>query len=176
MQLNPSENIIHVFRKHWFVIFSEALLFIVIFMLPIILITIGITATGVMISPIVQAMLQVLGLGWLLLLWIGFSIVYTDYYLDVWVLTNQRLVDIEQQGLFTREIATLGLDKIQDVTTKQSGIFPTILNFGDVHLQSAGGEREFIIHYVHDPKHVRDLLMHEQENKSREVQKVQIVT
>jgi uncharacterized membrane protein YdbT with pleckstrin-like domain len=176
MQLNPGENLIKVFRKHWFVIFAESLLFLIIFILPIILVAVGMITAGLTISPIIQAILWVLGLAWLITMWVGFFMVYTDYYLDVWVLTDQRLIDIDQKGLFAREVAVLRLDKIQDVTTKQSGIFPTIFGYGNVHLQSAGTEREFIIYYVRNPKKIRDLLMEQQEEKSQEAKSVKIVT
>ncbi len=152
MQLNLGENIIKVFRKHWFVIFTESLLFIVILLLPAILIAAGIITTGIVLSPIIQSILWVLGSAWLVGMWVAFFIVYTDYYLDVWVLTDQRLIDIDQKGLFAREVAVLRLDKIQDVVSKQSGLFPTILDYGDVHMQSAGTEREFIIYHVRHPK------------------------
>jgi len=176
MQLNSGEKLIKVFRKHWFVIFTESLLFLVIILLPAILIAAGIITTGLTLSPIITAILWVLGSAWVLAMWVAFFIVYTDYYLDVWVLTDQRLIDIDQKGLFAREVATLSLDKIQDVTTKQSGIFPTILGYGNVHLQSAGTEREFIMCYVRHPKQVRDILMEQQEVKSQEVKSVKIVT
>lgn len=176
MQLNLGENIIKVFRKHWFVIFTESLLFIVILLLPAILIAAGIITTGIVLSPIIQSILWALGSAWLVGMWIAFFIVYTDYYLDVWVLTDQRLIDIDQKGLFAREVAVLRLDKIQDVVSKQSGLIPTILNYGDVHMQSAGTEREFIIYHVRHPKKVRDMLMEQQEEKSQEVKSVKIVT
>lgn len=176
MQLNPGEHLVKVFRKHWFVIFVESLLFIVILILPAILLAAGIITTGLVLSPIIQGILLVLGFAWIIAMWVAFFIVYTDYYLDVWVLTDQRLIDIDQKGLFAREVATLSLDKIQDVTAKQSGLFPTILNYGDVHLQSAGTEREFTIFHVRHPKQVREMLMAQQEEKSQEVKKVQIVT
>ena len=176
MQLNPGENLVKVFRKHWFVIFTESLLFIVIILLPAILVGAGIITTGLVLSPVISGILWVLGSAWVVAMWVAFFIVYTDYYLDVWVLTDQRLIDIDQQGLFAREVATLSLDKIQDVTAKQSGIFPTILNYGDVHLQSAGTDREFIIYHVRRPKQLRDMLMRQQEEKSQEAQNVKIVT
>ena len=45
---------------------------------------------------------------------------WLDYYLDIWVITDERIVNIEQKGLFSREISTQQLYRIQDVTALKS--------------------------------------------------------
>ena len=42
---------------------------------------------------------------------------FIDFYLDLWVITNDRIVDVEQFGLFSRTVSELDLFRIQDVTT-----------------------------------------------------------
>lgn len=88
---------------------------------------------------------------WYLVLWIIGFVIWTDHYLDVWIVTNERFIDVEQKGMFSRHIATLHLDKIQDVTSRVDGFMATHFKYGDIHVQSAGSEREFIIRDVTDP-------------------------
>ena len=57
-----------------------------------------------------------------------------DYYLDVWILTNQRIFDIEQRGLFNRHISVFEINKIQDVNVKIEGIIATFIKYGDVNI------------------------------------------
>jgi uncharacterized membrane protein YdbT with pleckstrin-like domain len=83
---------------------------------------------------------------------------WTDYYLDVWIVTNRRVIDVEQRGLFSREIATMQLSKIQDITTEVKGFLPTLIGFGDVHVQTAGLEREFVIRGVPHPHKTREMI------------------
>lgn len=72
----------------------------------------------------------------LLFLFIG----WLNYYLDVWIVTNERLVDIDQKSLFDRSVSQLSLRKIQNVKAEVKGILPTLLRFGDVDVESAGAD------------------------------------
>lgn len=76
---------------------------------------------------------------------------FIDYYLDVDIITNQRIVDIEQNGLFNRKISELGLDQVEDVSADVQGFFATTLHFGDVHIQTAGHKANFIFKTVAHP-------------------------
>ena len=76
---------------------------------------------------------------------------FIDYYLDVWIVTDQRIVNIEQRGLFNREIAEQDLDRIQDVSGLQKGVLQTFFSFGDVHIQTAGEVQKFIFRQVANP-------------------------
>ena len=74
-----------------------------------------------------------------------------DYYLDVWIITNQRLIDIEQKGFFNRSVSELDLKKIQDITSSVSGAIPTMFGFGNIHIQTAAEENKFEIKSVPHP-------------------------
>jgi hypothetical protein len=52
---------------------------------------------------------------WVLTLWIFFFLDWTKYYLDVWYVTQKRIIIIDQKALFDREISNVRFDKIQDV-------------------------------------------------------------
>jgi uncharacterized membrane protein YdbT with pleckstrin-like domain len=97
---------------------------------------------------------------WLLILWVALFIRWTDYYLDLWVITDRRVVDVEQRGLFSREIVTANLDRIQNVTVDTHGLFATLMNFGDVRLETAGAEtRNIVIRSAANPEEVKQLLL-----------------
>lgn len=95
---------------------------------------------------------------WLLVLWVAFWQFWTTYYMDIWVVTNKRIIDIDYQRLFDRNIATLNLDRVQDITTEVSGILPTFLKYGRVVVQTAGQNREFVIDQIADPERLRDAI------------------
>jgi len=85
---------------------------------------------------------------------------FLDYYLDVWIVTTKRIINIEQKGLFNRVIAEHELDKIQDVTGEQKGFFATIFSFGDVLVQTAGEVPMFIFRQVDNPFEVAKTINH----------------
>ena len=100
--------------------------------------------------------------------WILFFLVWIDYYFDVWIITNKRVVNVEQKGLFSRDVSELELEKIQDVTTEVLGIIPTFLNYGNIYIQTAGKTERFVFADVPDPYAIKDLIMNLQKKEETE--------
>ncbi|MDD2766884.1 MAG: PH domain-containing protein [Candidatus Moranbacteria bacterium] len=94
-----------------------------------------------------------------LFIWLFGFLTWIDYYFDTWIITNERIVNIEQRGLFDRHISELNFRNIQDVTTSVDGILPTILNFGDVSIQTAAEQERFMFRMVPDPYKIKDIIM-----------------
>jgi hypothetical protein len=95
---------------------------------------------------------------WLLALWVGGYFVWLDHHLDIWVLTTERLIDIEQKGLFRREVSSLRLERVQDITAEVDGVLATWLKFGDIKVQNAGDTPEFTISNIDNPQAVVDAI------------------
>ena len=92
-------------------------------------------------------------------MWLFLFTMFLDYELDMWVVTNDRLVNIEQHGLFARTIAELDLWRVQDVTSDVRGVFPTFFNYGNVYVQTAGTIGRFVLEQVPHPHEVRKLVL-----------------
>lgn len=90
---------------------------------------------------------------------IYFFVVWIDRYFDVWVVTNERLIDVEQKSFFNRVTSELEFDKIQDVTVEVKGVLQTLFRFGSVFVQTAGTHRNFHIQDVGDPHVVKDVIV-----------------
>jgi len=88
---------------------------------------------------------------------------WIDYYLDIWIITDKRIVDIEQKGLFRREVSEFSLDRIQDVTSETPNFIATILKYGNIRVQTAGS-RPFTAQDIPDVTGIKDLIL-EQSNK-----------
>jgi len=96
--------------------------------------------------------------GWLLIVWVIFFIAFTNYYLDALLVTNKRIVDIEQIGLFSRDLAELRIENIQDIKVEVVGLLASLLNFGNLHIQTAAINKEFVIKNIPDPHGVKDTI------------------
>ncbi len=81
------------------------------------------------------------------------------YYLNVILITNENIVEIHQVRFFAREISELGFEKIQDVSSKESGIFQSLLNFGQIEIQTAGENRNFIFPNIPNPSEWATVIM-----------------
>jgi hypothetical protein len=93
-----------------------------------------------------------IGLGSLILL-VGYWVYKQNYLL----LTNMHLIEVKQVGLFGREVSQLGLGRLQDVTGRRRGFWATVLNYGDVLVQTAAETGEFNFSHVPAPQHVADM-------------------
>ena len=103
--------------------------------------------------------LVVLATIYYLFLIIFFYTHFIDYYLDLWIVTNDRIIDIEQQGIFSRVITELDLFQLQDVTTEIRGFLPTIFHFGEIKVKTASGNEDIVFHEVPYPNKVRERLL-----------------
>lgn len=94
-------------------------------------------------------------LAWLFVVWNVVFIIWTNHFLDVLIVTNLHLIDIEQIGLWHREVSTLQLQKIQDISSKTDGIIASILHYGDLEIQSAGSLNNFLAKNIQRPDLLR---------------------
>jgi membrane protein YdbS with pleckstrin-like domain len=103
----------------------------------------------------------IVGIYWLFV-WMGAFGVFTDYYLDKWIVTTERIIDINQKSFWSREVSSLFLHRVQNVETDISGFFNTIFGFGTVSVESAGAEVNRIrMTGLARPEHVRDVILRE---------------
>jgi hypothetical protein len=94
-----------------------------------------------------------------MIFWLILFVVWIDYYLDVWIVTTKRIVNIEQVGLFNRQISELEHSKIQDVTSEVKGFLPTFFQYGYVYVQTAAEKARFTFKQIPDPVWVRNIIM-----------------
>lgn len=158
-KLLPGETRIYNAGIHWFIIFTRAASQIFLAALPAILYAWLGRYFDATVGPNLHNALSLLWVIWLGILWIGFFYTWTDYYLDRWVITDKRIIDIEQKGMFSREVASVHFDHIQDIVVEVEGFWSTILDVGDVHIQTAGTEKEVIFENMAHPHQVRDLII-----------------
>ncbi|KKQ26929.1 MAG: hypothetical protein US42_C0018G0003 [Candidatus Magasanikbacteria bacterium GW2011_GWC2_37_14] len=84
---------------------------------------------------------------------------FVDFYLDMWIVTNDRVIDIEQIGLFSRTVTEFDLYNIQDLTVNITGFFHTLLNYGDIDVKTASGNTHIIFRNIPNPNEVRQSMI-----------------
>lgn len=96
--------------------------------------------------------LIVMGLSvWYLFTALLFFTNFVDYFLDAWIVTNERIIDIRQKGLFTRIINEARLYRVQNVRVETRGIFQTLFHFGDVIVETAGETGQLWFNNISNP-------------------------
>lgn len=94
-----------------------------------------------------------------MLLWLIAFYHLMMYTLNTVVVTNKRIIDRDQNGFFDRKVSELHIYRIQDVTVSTKGILPTLLKYGDVAVQTAAIDKEFIFHEMPDPETIKSEIM-----------------
>lgn len=158
IQLYPNEKIVMEVRRHWYILVAETLFLAFLVLAPFVALGFLNVFEQSLPAEKTASLFLFLTSGWFLIVWITFFIIWTNYYLDVWIITDKRIIDVEQYYLFSREVSEFKLEKIQDITVEIHGLLPTLLHFGDVHVQTAGQMREFVIRYVPHPDRVKDII------------------
>lgn len=165
-ELEPGETVITEVRQHIFVLLLRLVPFVIMALIPLLILPLFSAAVHVTHS----ANLQTQGLGpiarfalaiWWLFVWMGAFTTITRYFLTVWVITSQRIVDISQFGFFSRKVSSFLLARVQDVTTDVTGIFGTLIGFGEINVETAGRDEKFRLYGIRHPEAVRDLIMRE---------------
>lgn len=148
------ETTLLVLHRHWFPFAQEAFRILVLIILPMViwfgwtkLFNVSLDATSAW--YVLVGMFGALYYLFLVILLYGF---WLDYYLDSFIVTNKRVVDIEQEGLFNRTVSEQPVDRIQDVTSEMKGVLSHIFRYGNVYIQTAGEEERFIFENVEDPE------------------------
>lgn len=163
--LTKGEHVHMVVRRHWIAIVGSILPGIVIAVFVLVLrgfltgATIPTPGGTAALPSIPEAYINgATGIILLIILMHLFHI-FADYYLDVWIITNRRIIGILQRGFFSREINSFRLERFQNVQTDVHGFFPTIFNYGEIHIETAGQHHEVVMYTVPNPKKIRDVLM-----------------
>lgn len=119
-----------VFRRHFLTAKSG-----VIFLILMIIIGVGLTLLWPNNMMIFETFLALILVGVL-----GFLYSYMLWYFSIYIVTNQRIRQISQRGLFKKSVVDLGLDKIQSISYGVNGIRAGLMGYGTIVIQTAVGD------------------------------------
>lgn len=164
IKLELDEKIMKLIRRHWFLIVVEAVGVFLIAVAPIGLVFFLMTndVLGLFSALNIPGnFLAFLAAFWLLLCWMMFFRIWTDYYLDVWTITDRRIIAIDQKGFFHRSISSFRYERLQDINIEIKGIIATFLNFGTLQAETAGhGEStDFIFKGTPMPRETKAIIL-----------------
>lgn len=169
------EKIILLLRRHYIIILFRFIFWGVTALMPIVFYFIFRDVLSILfdnknLTPIFVIFLSI----YYLYIWLFTFHSFVNYYLDVWIVTNHRIINMEQKGLFDRTVSEQKLYRVQDVTSEIKGFWPTLFNFGEVEIQTAGEKTRFIFKQVPAPYHVAkkiNLLSEENKRYQRLIEK-----
>ncbi len=112
-----------------------------------------------LLTPYGQSILQLAIYAYYLALLIGGLLVMVFYYLSLQVITEMRMVDVDQAGLFRRKVTEIQIENVEEATSHATSFLATVFNYGNVTVQTSGSIAEFEFNNVAHPEQVKKLIM-----------------
>lgn len=170
LKLEDDEKVIAIVRKHWWNITIQTLTIVFFAVIPFFLgsLLLRLEFGGQFIDYATfsatvaanAAIVTYLYGTWLLFLWMILANFWTDQYLDLWAITTRRVILVDQRGFFRRFISSFRLERLQDMNIEISGVIPTLLDFGTIEAQTAGGSNEeFISQHMPKPRDIKAMIV-----------------
>ncbi len=154
--MRPEEEVDIFLYSHWLIPVMKFIYYALLTALP--LVPLLFFAREIVEYEIISLIFFVL-IAYYMLLWSIMFYEFMIYLLDTWIVTNERILDINQISFFIRTTAELDLSRVQDISVRTSGFIQTIFDFGDVEIQSAGAVNKFLFRQVAHPQMVKDKIM-----------------
>jgi uncharacterized membrane protein YdbT with pleckstrin-like domain len=136
--MDADEKIEIYARRHWVAFLGNLLLGIFLYLIPLVILIILAVYLPSIYSSSWRGII-IIGVGIYYLIMTAFIFLqWISYYFDIIIVTNKRVVDIIQEGLFDRKITEIPLLRVQDVTGEIKGFFQTLFGYGNVVVETAG--------------------------------------
>jgi len=150
-----NEEMLFIFRKHP-VVMRLGLVIASIGLLIGPVITLVLTYTNPNNPPSLNFFFMSLA-GSFIMAFILFFPAWIAWYYSVFIVTDQRFIQITQKGLFHRSVVDIGMNQIQMVNYEIAGLQETLLGFGTIMMQTYMGD--LVIHDVHHPAKIQKKLL-----------------
>ncbi len=162
--LQDGEQVLVVCRRHWVYLWPNVLYLLVLALVPV-------TAVALLLSALDAYEGTAARVFWVVAaVYLAFSAVriflaWYRYRNDIWVVTNQRLIDSFKRHPLSLRIATADLVNVQDMTIERSGLLRTLLDYGDIVCQTAAELQEFRLQGIPNPREIQALVDRERDRE-----------
>lgn len=154
------EKIEYLLRRHPITFVPKLFLSAILLLVPVIVVQLGITLFPTILQNqslyVSGAVLGTMYYLTIILLFYGFFI---DYYLDIWVVTNDRILDMEQRGIFARTVTEFDINEVQDVTTEINGFIATLFHYGNLRVTTSSSNAGIVFYQIPDPNTIRSRII-----------------
>ncbi|NLD46025.1 MAG: PH domain-containing protein [Clostridiaceae bacterium] len=98
-------------------------------------------------------------IAWYIILLTYSILKFLSWYFNAYIITSDRIVDLDFYGLLSHKISSASLLNIEDVSSGHFGLWQNLFDFGTVRIQTAAETAEFRFDNVPKPGYVKDKIM-----------------
>lgn len=152
-ELQGDERVVLFCRRHWLYFYSKLAGIVFALTVPtaallwIVQLTAGLGGTVGKVALAIAAV-------WLIYWGIRGYFTWYRYQNDVWVITNQRIIDSTKFNWIKQRMASADLVDVEDINVVREGLLPTMFNYGDLRVQTAGEVANFVLAGIPGPSKV----------------------
>ena len=162
--LQDGERVLARRRKHWIFLWPKIGFLVLVGIIPVLVIRWLLDQIGIL-DDIESGFLIVAAL-WLLFWLVRILLTWYRYLHDFWVITSQRLVDVRRLHPFDLTVNTADLVNVQDMSVARKGVLATMLDFGDIHCQTASADgQDFKLAGIPNPRETQILVDRERDRE-----------
>jgi len=166
--LQESEKVLLICRRHWIYLWPRIALEALIAVVPVIALFIVLRWADALdgAAPKIAAAVSVV---WLAIWGVRIFFIKYRYDNDLWTITDQRLIDSTRSSPFSLRMTAADLVNIVDTAVVRSGILPTLFNYGDIRVETAGERENISLPAVPHPSEVHALIDKERDRERRAI-------
>lgn len=145
----PNEEVVAVIKQHVWLLFPIILVWAILLAILLVVLNFFMASS---ISSIAVAVVIVSG---------GLYSIYKWFIWNngLYIVTNQRVIKVDQRGLFNRLISEAEIERIQEISTDINGPIKTVLNFGTVKIQTASSTGQVDLSNVPHPYDIQQQIV-----------------
>ncbi|MEX0594669.1 MAG: PH domain-containing protein [Patescibacteria group bacterium] len=169
LDLHEGEDIYMIIRHHWAGFLGTLAIVLVMGLVPLsMLLAINTALKGTITTH--GDLIILLFSGYFLFLLTFLFGAWINYYYDIIFITNERIINVDQEGLLARKTSELSIHQVQNVSADVAGFLQSIFDYGVLVVETAGGgtsddptkpgkQGYFTIIAVPDPNKVARLIL-----------------
>jgi uncharacterized membrane protein YdbT with pleckstrin-like domain len=150
---HDDEEILLVFRQHPLVMRKE----LIFGLLALLVIVIPFDFAYTLAHPAVESIATKFAIFVPIIVFLVWFYSWVGWYYSVYIVTEQRIIEIRQHGLFNRRVSEWRLEMVQNVNYHIKGFQAVIFGYGDITAQTFSGD--LIMPTIHRPTQIHDQLI-----------------
>ncbi|MBI5947633.1 MAG: hypothetical protein HY875_05820 [Chloroflexi bacterium] len=152
-ELQDGEYVLVFCRRHWLYVYPKLVGMALVAVLGPVLLALVVSKTAGMDGTAAKVVWVIIA-AWAVYWAVRMYFTWFRYHYDIWVVTNQRIVDSIRRHWFHHQMASADLVDVEDIRVHKEGVLPTMFNFGDVRCQTAAEQPNFILAGIPRPADV----------------------
>jgi uncharacterized membrane protein YdbT with pleckstrin-like domain len=162
--LQQGESVLKVCKRHPIFLWPAVIVTALVAIVPVAVIGWAINRWGDL-SGTTAMVFWIAALVWLVFWAIRGFLQWWLYHHDLWVITNQRIVDYTSKNPISHRLSTADLVNVQDMTVERNGILAALFRFGDVICQTAADQQEFVMSGIQHPEDIQLMVDRERDRE-----------